>query len=662
MPYTDNPAEGHPDVRTQLPDVAYFFLGNGHLTAVVQHSPREGTPLALALMHPEQLGPKRAVLNMHPMHGLTDTLVRVQYGTRCFTPDPLQVRVEWDFSAPVPTVSAQWQAGDIYVVERFFCPDRRQPRLLRELLFQNSGPVTSVRIQTGLAGQQCETEFPLTTGGEQHLALEYGIELGSLRPYCRWTRPHAPDEEAIAYWGNIHRMETTEPRLTYLFSTACWQLPATIAVSGRMDASIWQYNLEWVRDHCMNVFGLLASGHHELARAVLERVVREFVRDDGSPIDSSRARPPELVELDQNGVLLAAVYSYVCWTDDIAFAREWWHKLISVAEYPFRFRAKRAFLLCNAREYWERMPLHGVEEGFELAYQVWMAVGWEAAARLAKLLRDPRHAARWASAAIRIRRALLSHPRYRLVESGRFVKRRRLTGEVQWELFPQDHPAIPPGVPLRTEPRHWLNPDASAVLPITLGLVEACSLLARRTLHSMEDLWNQRWDGGGYGRYHVSSEPDSPGPWPLASLLIARAYAKARSTEHVWRVLKWLLALPQARSGAWFEFYGPRPVPPCPQVGILLWNWSELLQLLFRELAGIWVEDDVLSLAPWLPDGIEAITVECRWRGRRRVLRFCSTGEQSLSVHTNMGPLSPSNGRIKLPDEVQEAEIRLPAA
>ena len=34
--------------------------------------------------------------------------------------------------------------------------------------------------------------------------------------------------------------------------------------------------------------------------------------------------------------------------------------------------------------------------------------------------------------------------------------------------------------------------------------------------------WNQAWTDGGYGRYHTSSEPDSPGPWPFASLFVAR--------------------------------------------------------------------------------------------------------------------------------------------
>jgi len=660
MPYADDPAQGHPDVRTQLPGVSYFFLGNGHLAAAVQYSPQEGTPLALVLFHPALLGPKRAALSMHPVRGLEDTQLVVEYAMGRFTPC-WPYTVEWEEEAMVPTVRARWEAGQVEVEERFFCPDRSRPRLLRLLRLVNRGKVISLNLRTGLGEQEIRAEFRLGSGEERWLAIEYTLTGEPPEATCRWTLPQTPEEEAVNYWRRIHHLRTTVPLLDELFTFACWQLPATIDVSGRMDASIWQYNLEWVRDHCMNVFGLLAAGHHEVARNVLEHSVRDLVQEDGAPYDSSRPRPPELVELDQNGVLLSALHAYVCWTGDWEFVRRWWHKLVAVAEYPFQFRAERAFLLHNAREYWERMPLHGVEDGFELAYQVWMAVGWEAAARLAERLQDGRRASRWGNAAVRIRRALLAHPRYRLVEDGRFIKRRCLSGEVQWELFPQDHPAIPPGVPLRLEERHWLNPDASCVLPIVLGLVEAHSPLAQATLQAVEELWNQRWTDGGYGRYHVSSEPDSPGPWPLASLLITRAYARARDAERVWRVLRWLQSLPQARSGAWFEFYGPRPIPPCPQVGILLWNWSELLQLLVRDLAGVWAEEESLSFSPWLPKGVEALTLECLWRGKRRMLQVRQEeGIAEPVVQTDIGPLPFEHGRARLPEAVTMAEVVLP--
>jgi hypothetical protein len=53
-------------------------------------------------------------------------------------------------------------------------------------------------------------------------------------------------------------------------------------------------------------------------------------------------------------------------------------------------------------------------------------------------------------------------------------------------------------------------------------------------MEAVVTLWNQVWKGGGYGRYHLSSEPDSPGPWPFPSLFVAGANAE------MWEVKKQL--------------------------------------------------------------------------------------------------------------------------
>ncbi len=520
-----------------------------------------------------------------------------------------------------------------------------------------------VRLRTGLRGYELTAEFRLTSGEQRWLALEYTLS-GTPQEVClRWTQVQPPEEEGIAYWRGIHRFRATEPQLEKLFALACWQLPAVVHSSGRMAASIWQYPWESVRDHSMAVLGLLAAGHHERARELLEHTLSELIRADGTPWDAGQPRPAELARLDHNGALLAAVYAYVCWTGDVEFARRWWTRLIAVAEYPFRFRAERAFLLHTRREYWGRMPLHGVEEGFEAAYQAWMAVGWTAAARLAARVHDRKRALRWSHAAVRIQRAMVGHPYYRLVDGGRLIKRRTLTGRLQEELIPEDHPAILPDAPLRVEPHHWLNPDVSTVWPIVLGLVEGDSALAHSTLEALEELWNQRWAGGGYGRYHSSSEPEALGPWPIASLLIARASVRARQGERLWRVLQWLQSLPQARSGAWFQFYDPRPAAPRLQVGIPPWQWAELLQLLVRDIAGIWAEEDHLSVHPWLPEGVEELTLECVWRGKRRLLRiYRKATSHEPTVNTDRGPLPYGSTGARLPETVSQAECRLPSA
>ena len=137
--------------------------------------------------------------------------------------------------------------------------------------------------------------------------------------------------------------------------------------------------------------------------------------------------------------------------------------------------------------------------------------------------------------------------------------------------MPRADSGLPPGSPLAGDGPHLLNPDTCAVLPIVFGLIEPESPIARATLSSVERLWNQAWTDGGYGRYDVSSEPDSPGAWPFASVFVARACVETGDSARVWRVLRWLARTAGAPSGAWFEFNGPRLAPPFPQVGIIPW-------------------------------------------------------------------------------------------
>ena len=67
----------------------------------------------------------------------------------------------------------------------------------------------------------------------------------------------------------------------------------------------------------------------------------------------------------------------------------------------------------------------------------------------------------------------------------------------------------------------------------------------------------------------------------------------------------WLDQVPGAPAGSWFEFYGPRSSPPCPQVGIIPWTWSEMLALLAEHILGIRPEAEGLRLRPLLLPGLD---------------------------------------------------------
>jgi hypothetical protein len=226
--------------------------------------------------------------------------------------------------------------------------------------------------------------------------------------------------EAQNYWANVTQFDCGDANLNHLFVASSAQLPATISAAGVMDGSIWQYNLEWVRDQAMVAIGLLMAGHQELAQTMLERLLRQFVTEHGDTIDSGRLRDPAEVELDQNGVLLYALWNLWRWRGEaiLELIQQYWKKIVAVAEFPLQeiFWDKESRLLKNTREYWERHAAYGVREGYELAYQFFVVVGLEKAAIMAERVGDIAHAQRWREAAAVIKQAMLAHPRFAMIE------------------------------------------------------------------------------------------------------------------------------------------------------------------------------------------------------------------------------------------------------
>ncbi len=309
-----------------------------------------------------------------------------------------------------------------------------------------------------------------------------------------------------------------------------------------------------------------------------------------------------------------------------------WGKVCALAEFPLRgvFRHEPSGLLRNRREYWERHAIHGIADGFELMHQFWVVMGLRAAVYLARLGRRS-EGRRWEMEAARLERAMLQDEEYRLIHDGHLIKRRGLDGGWQRTIEPNRQVGLPEAVPLMAEGEHLLDPDSSCALPLAHHFVDPDSDLAGRTLAHIEQLWNQDWDGGGYGRYHVSSEADSPGPWPFASLFVARAYAEAGNDPKVLRVLRWLANKPGGRAGTWWEFDGWKPSPPCPQSGITPWTWAEVVTLYVHHLLGVRPDDAGVTVRPLLLDGLDQMTASCTIRGHRLQLtirRAASAGER----------------------------------
>jgi hypothetical protein len=662
--YDDDPSRGHPDVRTRLRDVSYFFLGNGFIQAAVQIAPSgEGTPVGLLIMDPDRLAKKRESLTMDPKYGLEQTMIRIRSGRSSFFPKRNTLRALWSKDSSIPAVRVIWQNLGYFVSESFYCPELDQPVLIRRVRIKSlRKTAATLKVRTSLLEDRAEETLYLNPGDEQNIFFHYTLDPTRKKVHLKSLSKSKIGHQTVKYWRSAAKVSFGHPLLDHYFEAASYQLPAVISQTGRVDGSIWQYNREWVRDQAMMAVGLTLSGHHGKARTVLQRLISEFVTDEGDTIDSSEKRRPDEVELDQNGVLLYAIKQYVLWTYDLELLSKNWKKIRAIVRFPLKhvFQHFPSGLLANTREYWERHRAHGIKKGMELAHQLFVSLGLFDASQLARMIDREKEAIDWEGEAKRIKHTMLTDKRYGLVEAGRFIKRRGIDGTLQKSIQPLAEAQLPDEVPLSRKGDHSLNPDTSTVLPVALGFISPDSDLAKNTLESIEPLWNQDWKGGGYGRYHVSSEPDSPGPWPFPSLFVARAYTEMQADIKVWRIFNWMNSLPGALSGSWFEFYGERFAPPFPQVGITPWTWAEMLLLLVHHIIGVHPQVEHLCIRPKLLPGINRIQASFPIRNTRLDLDIERRAQQGpFGVESNSAVRKISEREVEMEYSKNKIQVKI---
>lgn len=680
----------HPDFVTYQPGVEYFLLGNGDIQAVVQHSPiqdgeRPQSFLGLTLMSSEHFARKWSSYLFHPEAGFGRTMVSVVLDTKQYSANKESFQsIGWKYPAGVPTVVLRWKAGAVEIEEEFFVP-AGGGILFRRVTAKNNGAMsvplkvnialvpnfalfddifTEERAVNGHGFSQVRLltdEKNVTTSFRYYMSIDKGTLAASQWLQTQFTYAIGGDERKLPknfaitqkktsdYWKSKTQIQTGNATLDHLFNISKSGLKANVARSGKRDSGIWMYNMEWVRDDSMMVIGLLKAGFIDEAKTILTKMLEKSIGFDGRTIESSRWFGHDYTELDQNGQLLYAVWQYLCWTGDEKFVRKYWTKLKLVADFPLQdiFWNKTAGLLRNKREYWERNDSFGFTDGFEMVYQFWVILGLEKIIEVAEKLGDKKPIARWREAATKLKSAMLEDPKYRMIEDGHLIKRRSLNGEWQRFVVPPNRKSMPPDSPLATEEKPSCDPDTAEVQPIIYGMVDPSGSLAGKTLEWADTLWNQRWKTGGYSRYDVSSEPDPPAPWPIASLFMARAYAEARDSEKVWRVINWLMSVNGGKSGGYFERYGPSITPPAPPVGIVGWAWAEIVSLLLENIMGVRPGLDALVIRPNLLDGMNEMSANFLIRGTSVNLSMKKAIDEP-SVRVNGKPGKIENGALTL--------------
>lgn len=678
----------------------YFVLRSGRVQMIVQADRVDLGPaftfLVFDAQDARQSSRKESALNYLEGEGFVASALEVELGGFGFSALGHRTDTRWTNVQGIPTVEAVWWAGGIRVTEhisalaspevfqrtirldganivgeekvklRLRLPRGEAHHAAGVLLEKGPAACFAVAVQKGIPTQVQANEgwieagpMTVTPRGSITLNTWMRVQISSgsaqdllARAVALQTTDAASEQaETKAQWALVSSVATQDRTVQAIFDKARYGLAGMIAEDGTMDAGIFEYGAQWVRDTSNTALGALHAGHFEAARHCLERMLTRMVSREGATMIASSFDAPDREQFDQMGELMHLLKSYRDWTGDGTIIRRHRDVLRAMIERPLhpQFRDHTG-MVHNRREFWERV----FQDAYELAYQTYVIQGLRDAADLAPLLGTEDRAIVWRAEADRISHAMLSDPTRALVENGRLIKRRNVNGEVADRLT--NFSGYAPDVPLNTERAHRLLPDASEALPIALGVVDGQSSVARQTLNDLEALWNARWSDGGYDRYHTSSQPDQPGPWPFATCFILRAQHEARLFDRSRRSLEWLNTVQGGRAGTWFEEI-PSVRSLNNRCGLVCWTSGELALFVVRHWLGVHFDGDSVVLQPALYPGTPAVSADLRFRQGRLRLEIEGSGP-IVSAQVNGVETKPdAKGRLHLPRDFQSGRV-----
>jgi hypothetical protein len=696
--------------RSFLHGREYFVLRSGAAQLIVQADQVDLGPaftwLVFDANENRQSARKESAFNFDPAQGFSASALEVVLGGFPFTALGHQTRTRWAAVEGIPGVEAIWWAGGVQVTEQLSSLGsgglfRRRITVTsanlggtEEITLRLALPPGSCAVQNGWLERpqpQCRLALGLASAHPAHPRAEQNaLEIGPLAlapgqsvsvdtlllaqipmnskekrsplPPLQIGSAPAPADGLVAWdisrvlemargpWTNTARLNTGDAVIQGIFDKSRFGLAGMVSDQGVIDAGIFEYGAQWVRDTSNTLLGLIHAGHFELARNGFAYVLEHMVTAEGNAMIGGVFDDPDREQFDQMGELLHALKAYRDWTGDDSLLRDYRAKLLALIERPLRpeFRGPNG-LVHNRREFWERT----LEDAYELAYQTYVILGLRDAAALAEPLGAADRAPHWLAEAERMEKAALQVPGGVLVDGGRLIKRRSVTGEhVRIIHFG----AAAPDVPLKTERTNLAEPDATLALPIAFGLVPARSELALRTLDELEHLRDARWFGGGYERYHSSGQCDQPGPWTFATCFILRAQHEAGLFDRSRRSLEWLDQCAGGRTGAWFE-ETPLIRSQAPTAGILPWTSGEISLFVVRHYLGVHFEGRQLVLRPAPYPGSPAIAADLRFRQGRLSLHIPGPG-RAVSARVNGRRVAArKDGAIVLPTEFDGGEV-----
>ena len=494
----------------------YFVLRSGRAKLIVQADQADLSPAFLYLLFDaednRQSRGKEHAFNFAEGQGFVRSALEVTLGGFPFTAVGHQTTTRWLVVDGIPQVEAVWWAGGLRVTERIAGLAGSGVFLRHiEVASVNLGGIESVKLSLNTPQTNCvvrdaammeenpKVRFGLSVVGTapsrcipESGTLEIGpliiapgqtvsvdtllhVNIPSDQPWAPIDLPAALARTRL-FWAGSSSVSTADKTVQEIFDKSRFGLPGMVADNGVMDAGMFEYGAQWVRDTSNTLLGMIHAGQFELARQGFDHVIKNMVNAEGNAMIAGAFANPDLEQFDQMGELMHALKAYRDWTGDDSLIRTYRERLVAMVERPLKPEFREACgMVHNRREFWERT----LDDAFELAYQTYVILGLRDAAALAEPLGVPDRAARWQAEADRIQQAMLSHPKFRLVEAGRLIKRRAVNGDwVKTIRFP----AAAADVPLKTEQTNLSEPDATMALPVAFGLVDAKSAMARKTL------------------------------------------------------------------------------------------------------------------------------------------------------------------------------------
>lgn len=629
----------------------YYVLRSGRTQMFIQSDKVDlGSAFTYLLFDAQdarQSARKDSACNYNPKSGFQTSALEVKMGGYPFVALGQNTTTRWVYEDGIPKVEAVWWAGGIKVTEKIFAvsgmntfvrsitldgtsiiggeniklrlgvPEGNVEQFSNAILYSSpkgriAVVVPEADVQTEIEGNYLEISDSLAPGEEQtfNTFIVTQIPPGKMSEMVeRMGRVNTGTEflaKTRSQWGRTTNISTGDSVVQHLFNNVRFTLPGYVSDVGIMDAGVFEYGGQWIRDASNTTIGLLQIGQFELAHNLLEHMADKMISDNGETMISSSFVNPEDEEFDQMGEFWNAMKDYYYWTGDASLLKKNASKLIAMTNYPLQPQfLDSTGMVHDKREYWERF----LNDGYELAYQTYVVEGLRDAVELAHVIGAEKYVSRWNRIANKMLNTMLHDPKMGLVSDGALIKRRSMDGRVvdtlRYKGYVVDSPAL-------TESMQRLLPDASMALPIDLGLINPKSELARNTLDNLQALWDFRWSFGGYDRYNTSSEPDQPGPWSFATCFILRAQQAAGMYDRSRKTLDWLYNVQGGHTGAYFEEI---PLNRHQEFhdGILPWSSAEVALFVVNSWLGVHFSNGRVVIRPNLYPGTKEVEANLRY-------------------------------------------------